>query len=113
MRLHFIVKITVALGLCVFFARVAFPQTDKPAVGGTPKFALSDSKVNHDLMSPMGRLAQAIAKARAQQPNMGNGRSFRSAFDFDSEGDSCPPFDDECGKRDIKRVRGPHNQKWR
>src|SRR5262249_33268092 len=103
MRLHFIVKSVVAFGLCAFLTGLAFPQ--ERSTGSPTKAA---PKNRYDLMSPMGRVAHAIATARAHQPNMGNGRSFRAQLDFDSDSDTdtCSTFDDDCSEEGYQEGPG-------
>jgi len=66
------------------------PQTSPPRSGATEHLARkggpprSDEPNGHfDEMSAMGRLAQAVAKARARQPQEGAGRSFLGHFTKD------------------------------
>jgi hypothetical protein len=90
MRRHFLAKIAIAFGLGLLFASLAFPQTDPQS---RSKYGTKDPL---DHMSPMGRLALAVAQARHQQPNQGNGAHFQARLDPDTKPDGCTEFDDDC-----------------
>lgn len=105
MRLHFIAKTAIGFSMFLFLAGLAFPQADQP-VSTAPKFARGDGGDSQDLMSPMGRLAHAVAEARAQQPNRGIGRNFRALIDPGSKPDVCDAGDEDCSEEGYQEGPG-------
>src|SRR5262245_53476405 len=78
---------------------ILYAQQDQPLTSSSTKRILAEGGDHFDLMSPMGRLAQRVAKARTKRVNLGNGTDFRVSA---ADPDHCLVGDEDCSEEGFQ-----------